>query len=604
MLPHTEKSATRMADLPSAAVAGDTSALPAAQAFHRQGDLCERRESGMSKKMMILWTCAIVLLSRGEANAGNVAALWQFDGSSGPVVFDSSGNGNAGVLFNAAIDSGSQKYGPACLNLSGAGYVFVNDSLTLRPAHLTVEAWVKTLSDGFVVANSGPALKIGIELVVIGGRVRLTLGNGPAVGSTAGATQVTDGQWHHIAGTYDGATLNVYVDGNVDSSTAYTGGVGYAGDPLYIGRRQFATDPRYFTGSIDEVRIWGRALEAYEVLNSAQTGLRGLWHLDDARAHDVSGYGNHGSVSGAVTSVPGRFGQAIRFDGGVVLVPPAPSLNFRTGSFTVELWVKAVAGTVEQTVLRKQFPYADNPRDRAGWQLSMDPAHGNRWKVLLRGPGGYEPILWSNAPATTGWTHLAFTVDRGPLIPGHGIPTNNLSFYVNGVLQAAVQAPGGGVSPDSLIPPLSMGADPDGALPFHGLIDELHIWSRCLGHGELEVLAGGGPLILPEEMSAELEDGGAVFTSSWQAGMNNPVTCLLYFIPAIMGTELSEEDPLLKATPKGTTAAILDGDDSPDGQAIVFSAMRIDAKTLHVLLHLEDSTPVGMNLQWSPIRKK
>jgi hypothetical protein len=569
----------------------------------------------MSPKLFAFPAFALALLYQGSAVAGNVSALWHFDEKAGLVSLDSSGNGNTGVLMDATFDSHERKYGASSLRLIGDGYVLVNDSVSLRPVNLTVEAWVKTTSDGFVVANSGPGLNIGYELALTEGKVHFIVGNGPVHGGKVGGTPVADGRWHHIAGTYDGAFIRVYVDGAMDGSLAYTGGVGYAGDALYIGRRQFTPSPGYFSGSIDEVRIWSRALYAYEILNSAQTGLRALWHFDEAAGstlEDSSGYGNYGSLSGDVTAgIPGKYGRAGHFNGGQMLVTHDPMLNFKTGSFTVELWVKADAlGVTEQTVLRKQESDAVDPRDLAGWHLSMDPSHGNRWKVLLRGPGGYQPVLWSTAPATTGWTHLSFTVDKGPTSPGNS-PSNNLSFYVDGVLQGEIGSPGGGVSPPSATPPLSIGSDSSGASPFHGAVDEVHIWGRALRHGEIEVLAGvdglepgGGPLALPEEMGHELGMGGAVFTSSWQVGMSNPVTCLLYFIPAVAGTEFSDEDPRFKATPNGTSVLLMNADDSENGQAILFTVRRVDAKTLHVLIGMEDGTRIGFNVQWAPVKRK
>jgi len=78
-----------------------------------------------------------------------------------------------------------------------------------------------------------------------------------------------DGVWHNVVVTYNGnSDLKLFIDGNL-SDTTQTGGaipdftVTY---PLRIGANSFRPD-NFFTGEIDEVRIWSRSLENSEVLN-------------------------------------------------------------------------------------------------------------------------------------------------------------------------------------------------------------------------------------------------------------------------------------------------------------------------------------------------
>jgi len=77
--------------------------------------------------------------------------------------------------------------------------------------------------------------------------------------------------WHHLAGTYDGAQLKIYVDGELAATEDYAGGIATSGDNLNIGRNSGVTD-RFFEGRIDDVRIYDYALTYNEVLHTRGLG--------------------------------------------------------------------------------------------------------------------------------------------------------------------------------------------------------------------------------------------------------------------------------------------------------------------------------------------
>jgi hypothetical protein len=81
---------------------------------------------------------------------------------------------------------------------------------------------------------------------------------------------VNDGQWHHLAGTYDGATARLYVDGALDGSMAATGAISKNTASVYISGNSEKTS-RLWAGSIDDVRIYNRALTDAEVRLLADT---------------------------------------------------------------------------------------------------------------------------------------------------------------------------------------------------------------------------------------------------------------------------------------------------------------------------------------------
>ena len=75
--------------------------------------------------------------------------------------------------------------------------------------------------------------------------------------------------WTHLAVTYDGATLRMFVNGVQVSSEAAPGGAVATNGALRIGGNAFWGE--FFKGIIDEVRIYNRALTASEVLTDMVT---------------------------------------------------------------------------------------------------------------------------------------------------------------------------------------------------------------------------------------------------------------------------------------------------------------------------------------------
>jgi len=82
-------------------------------------------------------------------------------------------------------------------------------------------------------------------------------------------------EWHHLAATYDGFFMRVYIDGILAGSQATTGAITVNNNPLAIGGQPGFTD-EYFQGKIDEARIWNRALSSCEIINNMNCELSGV----------------------------------------------------------------------------------------------------------------------------------------------------------------------------------------------------------------------------------------------------------------------------------------------------------------------------------------
>jgi hypothetical protein len=73
------------------------------------------------------------------------------------------------------------------------------------------------------------------------------------------------GQWQHIAYTWDGTTERVYIDGTQQASSPTPGALSYDTRDLYIGCDYSGGTSRPFSGILDELQIYNRALSATEI---------------------------------------------------------------------------------------------------------------------------------------------------------------------------------------------------------------------------------------------------------------------------------------------------------------------------------------------------
>ncbi len=194
----------------------------------------------------------------------NLVGWWKLDESSGTTAVDSSGNGNDGtVRGNPLWVEG--KLGGA-LELDGAGdYVDCGTSAVFNiQDEITIAGWIKVAA--FNVAWQAIIAKGDntYRLSSIGSDDFLHFGlTGTNPGSINGVLDVTDDQWHHVAGVYNGAEARIYVDGVLDSNATCTGQIRTSSSNLCIGEN--AGLSRYLDGLIDDARLYNKALTQDEI---------------------------------------------------------------------------------------------------------------------------------------------------------------------------------------------------------------------------------------------------------------------------------------------------------------------------------------------------
>jgi hypothetical protein len=234
------------------------------------------------KKILVILIVTASFLVTGAAFAETypegMVSYWKFDDCT---AVDSVGVNN-GTISGATCTTG--RVGEA-LWFSGYDYVVVSDHESLNPSYITVEAWVYPTNYGYVRAfvtkkyhsgwappwftyqisffgydpNANSAVRVNYDYAEH--RIRST-------------NPLLINAWNHVAGTYDGETLKIYINGNLEGeNTAPSGPIDSQPTPLYIGHVQGTNN--YFYGKIDEVAIYNRALTGDEIQQHYQNGLNG-----------------------------------------------------------------------------------------------------------------------------------------------------------------------------------------------------------------------------------------------------------------------------------------------------------------------------------------
>ena len=203
-------------------------------------------------------------------NTGRLVAHWKLDEGVGDTIANSAGTEyNGKVMGDPAWTTGI--IGGALEFDSEGDYIEIVDSNNLAIRNqITVCAWVKTdtidkrwqaiVTKGdrswrLQGKRSGYALEFSCSgLLVPDNRW----------GSLYGTIDVNDGQWHHVAGVYDGNRIYLYIDGQVDNSKPAPGKIRLDDKPVFIGNNSQHPD-RFWNGLIDDVRIYSYGLTGEEV---------------------------------------------------------------------------------------------------------------------------------------------------------------------------------------------------------------------------------------------------------------------------------------------------------------------------------------------------
>ena len=480
---------------------------------------------GFGAALALLWIAIVPNAGLGQ----NLVGYWPMEEGGGTSIVDASGNGNDGALTGSPTWAAGQR-GTFALSLNGSTqYALVPDAASLElTTSITLAAWIEpagaSAATQYLVKKATINGTDGYELSLSSAGKVFVRFNQKTPGDTFRINSTTSyplngTAWMHVAATYDGATIRLYVNGVQEGSLAESIAIATNNLPLGIGAQ--SDGGTKLNGALDEVRVYCRALSAAEILdlmacggnndgascddgvscNGADTcsggvcthagicssptptatpDLVGYWPMEEGSGTsvlDASGQGNNGSLPVNGTWIAGQRGTyALRVDGNTqyASVPDAASLDL-TSAITLAAWIKPEQNTTQDLIKKAVNGGTD------GYELTLSAVSApNVQKVFVRfnqvtSGDTYRVNSTTQYPADgTTWMHVAATYDGA-----------TIRLYVNGVQEGSLAA-SITIAQNNL--PLGIGAQSDGGRKYKGALDEVRVYGRALSAAEIAEL--------------------------------------------------------------------------------------------------------------------
>jgi subtilisin-like proprotein convertase family protein len=362
-------------------------------------------------------------------DASNNAELWlKLDEAAGASSFaDSSGvqPTRLGVCSGSTCpksgENGNRAY--AALFDGADDTLTVNNSANLKPNFLTIAGWIKangSLENGAPMAAKGNGSGGNLwSLDFSANQPRMTISTVAGGSKVCMADQaLASTTWYHVAGTYDGSAMTLYVNGKQVKFCTVTNGGTLAGNDhvVAIGSRQSGSGSYdlNFGGWLDDVRIFNKSLTASDInllfgapvfaLDFEGTsGIFGNWYKDGSGSGGTTNCG--GSGSSCPNQAAGMVGNAVQFSGQnyAEVTSTNSNLDLSGGAYTQSAWVY--------------------PEDRTGvegiigfnsGELTGSPAIQRVGKKLMVGFGtasGWKTYTTGDVLTISAWNHVAATFD-------------------------------------------------------------------------------------------------------------------------------------------------------------------------------------------------
>ena len=453
---------------------------------------------------IILTVCVVIVaFVFAQFYPEGMISYWKFDESEGITASDSA-DANDGTLINGPVWTAGKVGG--ALSFDGLDdYVEVPNSANLDITDaITIEAWVYMISAPTnmrvickpysISAWTSPYADY--ELVILneatgwsgypGRAVYFGLNLGGAwiyLGTTSLNTVPLDA-WTHLAATYDGSSMKICINGIERAFRSVSGTIGTSDNPLFIGTRTPAPG-EVFSGLIDEVAIYGRALSEAEIQQHYENGSYEVecvpppsgmvsWWPGDTDANDIQDGNNGTLINDALAGVTGKVDGAFSFDG-VDDYVDVGNIGV-TGDWTIDFWTK-----LDTVAPRIQYPIGISTRLSPHYGSGVFMAFtddSNAWGLYDGNQNWQKPylhlVLGSPVSADV-WYHIA-VIKSG----------TTYTLYLNGNYENSES-----ILDDIDITNLQVGRrlDPGGGFGhFDGLIDEVEIFNRALTSSEIQAI--------------------------------------------------------------------------------------------------------------------
>ena len=226
-------------------------------------------------KQLFSFVCIIACLGVGvpvytAVDKDTILGIWLFDEGISDGIKDASGNGHDGIVEGTpeVVDG---IFGKA-LSFSGNDQIVVPHHNRFSTATFTLMAWIniEDILSGWrmiVGKDAHPYRNFAMYVDTHGERLHCSFCAGRCMGNFESHATIADGEWHHVAFTYDGTVEHIYVDGELDNDKRMTEKPGINTAPVIIGRPPFR-------GIIDEVFIGNVAISEDDVRRTFEDGIQ------------------------------------------------------------------------------------------------------------------------------------------------------------------------------------------------------------------------------------------------------------------------------------------------------------------------------------------
>jgi len=240
--------------------------------------------SSLTRPGLTNWQCLTNIVVQNPTMSADVPMFYRVVGIPAPLVSegliayypftgnsdDQSGNAHHGTTHGTALATDRLGNTNAAYLFDGtAAYVEVPDDTQFHLQQLSLCVWLRPntglITDReYVIVSKDDWMK-GFQLVLLGpDSIYFGVGNGSGWVDLYARHILQLGSWQHLAATYDGSNLSLFVNGALAVATPCAGTIVYGSNPLAIGKNGWnATD--YFDGVLDEIRVYSRALSSNEV---------------------------------------------------------------------------------------------------------------------------------------------------------------------------------------------------------------------------------------------------------------------------------------------------------------------------------------------------
>ena len=383
---------------------------------------------------------------KSQNKSDSVVAYFPFDGDAN----DATGNNHHGSVSGATLTTDRfGKTNSAYIFNGSSDYIDIAQASSLNLPEYTYSAWINpgAYPPGENLQNaSGTILDIGGKSV---DQYLYVVNYNPYYG-ISGSGYYTGGgsydartgilpnlnQWYHVVVTRSNTSFKLFVDGLLIQTVPLTAaGADYGVSPLaVIGKR--IGDLQYFTGKIDDIKIYNNPLTDHRVqslFHSESTGQVAYFPFN-GNANDESGNGHNGSVSGA-TNTTDRFNQPGKaynfvyngFSSDRIEVSGTSDLNFSSGGFSLSAWVQfsgLATGGYNYPIFSKHIC-----GEQSGYILML---YNGKLTFWLAGSGAYNVVSTPENYTDNSWHQVVAVYDGATqYIYVDGVLKNSIPFIYN-----------------------------------------------------------------------------------------------------------------------------------------------------------------------------